>query len=71
MVRTEKEETVFRDYSNAGETLLFICRGRLRILISVDKSGEDISIDQEPQPDLSDKDLQELISRMENENAKP
>ncbi|MDD5615165.1 MAG: hypothetical protein PHH85_03090 [Candidatus Methanoperedens sp.] len=72
MVQTEKEDTEFRDYSNAGEDLFFIRRGRLRMLISVDKSRQDISIDKEQvQQEHSDKDLQALISRMETENAKP
>ncbi len=72
MVQTEKEDTEFRDYSNSSEDLFFIRRGRLRILISVDKSGQDISIDKEQvHPEHSDKDLQALISMMETENAKP
>ncbi len=70
MAQTEKEDTEFRDYSNVSETLYFIRRGRLRMLISVDKNREDISIDK-GQPEHSDKDLQALISRMETENAKP
>ncbi len=66
MVQVKKEDTEFSDYSSDSEDLYFIRRGRLRILISVDKSRQDISIDEEQiQPDLSDKDLQALISKME------
>ncbi len=74
MAKTEKEDTEFRNCSKAGESLFFIRRGRLRILISVDKSRQDISIDNELVPGIpgiSDMDLQALISVMENENAKP
>ncbi len=72
MAQTEKEDTEFRDYSNASEDLFFIRRGRLRMLISVDKNRQDISIDKEQvHLEHSDKDLRALISRMETENAKP
>ncbi len=75
MTKTEKEDTEFRNCSKAGESLFFLRRGRLRILISVDKSMQDISIDNEliPPgiPGISDMDLQGLISVMENETAKP
>lgn len=69
MVKTENEDTEFRNCSKTEESLFFIRRGRLRILISIDKSRQDISIDKEVQPGISDMDLQALISMMENEKA--
>jgi hypothetical protein len=71
MVQTEKEDTEFRNYSSAGENLFFIRRGRLRILISVEKSRQDISIDEKQvHPDLSDKGFQALISKLEASRGK-
>ncbi len=83
MVHAEKEDTEFRDYSSATEGLFFMRRGRLKILISVEKSMQDIPIDEKQmQPALLNKDLQALISKVQagrinelngtdKENAKP
>ncbi len=71
MVHAGKEDTEFRDYSSATEDLFFMRRGRLRILISVEKSIQDISTDEKQmQPGPLNKDLQALISKLQGWKTK-
>ena len=41
MVHAGNEDTEFRDYSSDAENMFFMRRGRLRILISVEKNMKD------------------------------